>query len=348
MTITAATNNKKTDDTVKILASAPPQWHSVLLVVIMVSYFLHRIPTLASLDKDATLATFTHRVFSQSMSIRTLAWIRLGIAASIFLTSLYVALAPGWDQMTTYVKSSQCRKVINHISGIKTLYPFTSWSWNVLGLAFAMSSYLAFCGIAAESSGSTSGLAVSPWILRLTLILWEIAAPCTLLVAATIRYAIWPAVLKAHGETVNLKKWRNIMMHNINVIFALSETALLGGLPIRVSHMSLAPLYGAVYIVFTWNITRLINDDPRAGPQFLYFFMDTTVPGYFSTLAIVALLVVLLVFFLLFCFTHPALRSLELAVYGASEEDGGDAVASVVLRVLFVLGVSSTVMRFRD
>jgi hypothetical protein len=71
---------------------------------------------------------------------------------------------------------------------------------------------------------------------------------------------------------------------------------------------------------------------PSAGPQFLYFFMDTTL-GTTTSIALVVLLVVLLVFYGLFCVLHQVLDHL-----------GGGAV----LHGLAVVLISSAVCRFRD
>jgi hypothetical protein len=151
------------------------------------------------------------------------------------------------------------------MKGMKTLGPFTCWSWIMLGISFTLNGYISFRGATAPILHQSS---LNPWLLRVALCLWEIAAPCTLLVSAVVRYAISPMVLAAPngGDTSNLKNHRNMMMHNMNSIFAVTELALTGGLPIRLSEMCLLPLYGIVYVVFTWSISMKWNaDEPPAG-----------------------------------------------------------------------------------
>ena len=93
---------------------------------------------------------------------------------------------------------------------------------------------------------------------------------------------------------------RNAFMHNIHVFNAVSKSALLGGLPVHWSELSLAPLVGIAYVVFSWNATLLWNK-PFGPHQFIYFFFDTTVPGYGASIALLALLFALILFFVLFC-----------------------------------------------
>lgn len=322
----AASAEKQAKKERAVLSSAPPPWHTVALLVLFVSIFLNYLPTLEELDQVATVKTFTTVMFPEYTSLRLLAWSRLGMAAIIFATSMHAIIWGAWWQETAYFPESKLKKVQNRISGIKTMFPFTSVAWNLLGLAFALSGYIAW-----HESTASPNSSLSPWILRMALILWETAAPLTLLVAAVIRYAIWPRIVRVKGSTVNLKMWRNILMHNLNVLFATMEIALLGGLPVQAKHMSLAPLVGCAYVVASWNLTHIWNA-PEHGPQFLYFFFDTTVPAT-ATKALLALLVVLMAFFYLFVFAETIL-----------DWAGG----GVLVHVGFVVVICGTVMRFRD
>lgn len=123
-------------------------------------------------------------------------------------------------------------------------------------------------------------------------------------------------------------------MHNINVLYAITESVYLGGLPVRLSEVSLAPLVGVAYVLFTWNMTRMWAE-PQHGPQFIYFFFDTTIPGYQPTIALLALLVTMLLFFFLFCASERLLLSME---------DVGGIWGSIA----FVVAICAGVMRFRD
>ena len=82
-------------------------------------------------------------------------------------------------------------------------------------------------------------------LLRLAVVCWEVAAPLTISVASVTRYVIWPAVLRdPQGDTTPLKSLRNKMMHNMNVVFALTESCLLSGIPVRWSDICLGPIFG--------------------------------------------------------------------------------------------------------
>ena len=334
----------------KALTSAPPPWHSVLLIVVMGGFFVATLPSLDTLDEAATMETFTQIVFPEYLTLWSLAWIRMAIAISIWSVTIHTSvLSEGWVQETSYSKHSKLIMTPLKISGWKTLAPFTSISWNLLGLSFSLSSYIAF--------QATQNQDVSPWILRTALCVWSVAAPNTLLVAAVIRYAIWPAVLAKGNSTAPLKSVRyvclyverlermtrvtngmlldgsirNVFMHNINVFYAVSESALLGGLPVRWSELSLAPLVGFAYVIFSWNATLLWNKP--FGPQFIYFFFDTTVPGYGASIALLALLFALILFFALFYTSELLLHWI----------DGG-----LLASLGFVGILCAAVMRFRD
>jgi hypothetical protein len=384
---TTSSNDTSSADARPVLTSAPPPWHAVVLMTVMSALFLYSLPGQQKLDEIAIMETFAVRLFPDLISLRQLALIRAGIASMIWGITIYNLVAPGWIQMTPYLPDSKLKMVPNMLTGVKTLYPFTSWyvlcvvqsyqrkswcpypasrslespnrfvqslesrtcsdsfhrltlrlstafdiichrtpthrSWMILGVSFTLSSYIAFCDAA--------GVVVSKALLRTAIIVWEIAAPCTLLVAATVRYAMWPAVLRRGGPH-SLNSVRNILMHNMNVVAALTESCLLSGLPVRWSEVAVAPLWGCLYVFFSWNMTFQWNERQH-GPQFIYYFFDTTLPGYTCSKALVILLTVLLIFYAVFCTTNILL----------SYVDGG-----FLTHVLFVAVTSSLFMRFRD
>ena len=121
-------------------------------------------------------------------------------------------------------------------------------------------------------------------------------------------------------------------MHNMNVLFALSETALMGGLKVYPRHFVFGPVIGCLYVVISWAMIHQWNK-PEYGPQFIYFFFDTTLPGYTTTIALLALLTVLATFYGIFCACDQILGAI-----------GGSALAHTA----FVAAVCSVVMRFRD
>ena len=209
--------------------------------------------------------------------------------------------------------------------GYRTQLPFTSWAWNLLGLSFLLNGMLALMVVNDKNE------LPSPWLLRVALLVFETAAPTTLLVACVVRYAIWPRVLQASGDTAQLYSFQALVMHNLNVMFALTEVGLLGGLPVVFSHWTVAPLFGIVYILFTWfMMTRWI---PSGEAQCVYFFFDTTLGVQFMAIALLSLLCILLVFYGLFGAFDQVLTHLN----------GGPIVHAVA-----IILVSSMVCRFRD
>jgi hypothetical protein len=198
------------------------------------------------------------------MNVYSLAYIRLLMALTIWWTTFAMAvLSDGSIIFPTYLAGSKLKRGVSiRLKGIKSLCPFTCWSWILLGISFTLNAYIAVQGAA--------GISVDPWLLRVALCVWEISAPCTLLVSSVIRYAIWPFVL-ANGNTLTLKTCRVMIMHNVNSVYAVTELALMGGLPVRFNELSLLPLYGIVYVIFTWYMSASWTDEPVSvvGPQFI-------------------------------------------------------------------------------
>lgn len=322
-----ATTTTKVDTTTEIVSGIPP-WHSVTFLVAVVAMYVSCLPTLESLDKHATIEMFTDRVFNEYMSVKQLALIRAAIALSIWITNYIMITDPkGWTQITSYKNWSKLRTVPIKLQGWRTLFPFTSWAWTLLGLSFTINATIP---LLVEYDRN-----VSPWLLRLGLILWEVSAPVAYLVSGVVKYAIWPAVLaKNKGKDYDhgLDTPRNFMQHNMNSIFALFETTMLGGLPIRIQHFALCPLLGITYVLFAW-LSRHIHcpNEKDAGPQFLYWFFDTTL-GAFTSYALGALLLALTFGFGIFVM----ISNLESLV--------GD---SFILRSISLVALSSIVYRDR-
>jgi len=210
--------------------------------------------------------------------------------------------------------------------------PFTSWSWNILGLSFAFSGLVTL--FVEEHSqkydiGDISSFPYMHWALRGSILLFEISAPISMLVSAVVKYALWPKALKGNG-TAGLKRKAVLLQHNANVIMSLVEVGLLGGLPIRFTDMALAPMFGITYVFFAWGMR--FQWVPSREPQFLYFFMDTTL-GKTSTIALVVLVVILTVFYGIFVVMADVILYLG----------GGLLVHSAI-----VVLISTLTCRFRD
>jgi hypothetical protein len=329
-------DNDDKKKTGKVLTSAPPPWHSVAVLGLMALFSFRLLPAWSVIDEIAVTETFTRRIFPELMSLQALATIRTVQAVIIWATSFHtIFISKGWEQRSPYLPHSQLKMVANQLVGLKTMFPLTSICWNLLGVAFTLSAYITWSAVAMEAGDDNDNTDQMPsiFIMRTAILVWEVAAPMTLLVAAIVRYVIWPGVLgNADGDTSPLRHGRNILMHNINVLLALTETCLAGGLPVRWSEVGVAPILGISYVFFSWNMTAQWNDVKLHGPQFIYFFLDTTL-GATTSYAMVGLLFILLVFYTLFV-------SVELIL---EYMDGGWP-----FHVAFVVAVCSAVMRFRD
>jgi hypothetical protein len=201
---------------------------------------------------------------------------------------------------------------------------FTMMAWLLLGIGFSFSGTISLLHIL--------NMDVSPWLLRSALLIFECAAPTTLLVSAVVKYVLWPMALEhGSGNSGVLSDPITLLEHNGNVIMALTEGALLGGLPVRLSDIAVAPLFGTGYVYFTWWMADKWADKHK-GPQFMYPFFDTTL-GWGATTSLVVLLAVLAFFYCVFAY----------ADYGISLLSGGilSHVAAIGVMVLLVC-------RFRD
>lgn len=276
---------------VKALSSAPPPWHSVFFIGLALA--ISSLVALSNGDENVSVDVFTHRVLPKLVSLEGMAYLRLFLAASVWMVSFHlVVISNGWEQTTTYRKDSKLVKVANHMVGWKTMCPFTSLSWNLLGLNFTLSGYIAWSVANGESD-------FSPQFLKFALVIWEVSAPFSVLVSMVIRYVIWPGVLKAKGDTSNLRSTSNKFMHNFNCVYSLAEASLIGGLPVRWQDLPYATIVGCFYVIFTW-LMALSWNEKKYGPQFIYFFLDTTLPGFFPSFALIALLVALCIFYAFF------------------------------------------------
>ena len=289
-----------------------PPWHAVLVLGTLVFLSILFFPTPSDLDHTVAVPeTFTKRLFPKYMSVQALVIVRSISAAFILGLSLYALLLAMFGSEPTvlvipYLAQSKLQR--GKPIALKGLYSqaaFTMWAWNLLGVSFGVNAYVTYL-IMHERP-------VSPWLLRTAILLFEMAAPFTLLVAAVVKYALWPQSLKngaGKDPTKSFKVFRVLCFHNLNVVLAMSEVALWGGLPVRFHDASLAILFGCAFVAFAWAIRNGWN--PSAGPQFLYFFLDTTL-GITTSLVLIALCLVFVMFYAFFCVLHVGLDHMESA-----------------------------------
>lgn len=228
-----------------------------------------------------------------------------------------------WLQASHYFPSSKLKKdVMIPMKGFRTQLAFTSWSWNLLGLSFTLSSTI--------TCMAANDMDVPSWLLRAALLTFETAAPCALLVSVVVRYAIWPQIKNSGLDTAPIKTIQMLLWHNANILMALTEVSLLGGLPVRLAHFSVAPFFGIAYILFTFYM--IPRWTPEEGPQSIYFFLDTTL-GFMTSAVIGVLVVVFMAFY---------------ALFGAFDQVLSHFQGGLLLHALSAVLVASVVCQFRD
>ena len=243
---------------------------------------------------------------------------------SIFETHRVICKPP-------YRPQSKVPRLPITLKGWSKQFPFTSWSWNLLGISFALSTYVGYRVHQSDNNHESDNntVIIEPWLAHLALILWEVTAPMTLLIGAVVKYVLWPAQIKQIGHGDTFLKFRALLQHNANVIMAVTEVALMGGLPVRLADISISVLYGCSYVLFSWAIMNVWHGQ---GPAFLYFFMDTTL-GTEYTMALYALLLVLMAFYGLFCGVETLLSMLGGSLAGHAG---------------FAIAICALVCKFRD
>ncbi|CAB9529718.1 expressed unknown protein [Seminavis robusta] len=220
--------------------------------------------------------------------------------------------------------------------GLMTLSSFTLWAWALEGIAFWLLGYIA---LTADTTSDMDHVAAKQWMYRIAAVLWEIAAPTSLLVSSIVKHVLWPHALQGNGATKSsiFKHPNALLEHNLNSLAALIEVGFLGGLPVRRRDASFAVLFGLTYVAYTYGMVHSWpqgvtdkkkdntngNDDDdikskldstrqpiqqSPGPQFIYPFFDTTLPGFLTTYFLLGLLAVLLMSHLLFSLANVLVK----------------------------------------
>ena len=97
----------------------------------------------------------------------------------------------------------------------------------------------------------------------------------------------------------------------------------------------MAMTVGYLYMGFTWIMANLYFGNKEVGPQYIYWFMDTTLEST-TTKALAALAFALTLFFVVFSLVVGTVLG------------GSDGEPSKALNASFLLLVSSFVCRFKD
>ena len=291
---------------------ALPPWHTTALIVLLLAIFTARIPDrLAAMDQNMANHVM-HTNFPELLTIRQVGLIRLMMGSVIMMDTIYAFFYGKWDQDTEYYYPYSRLQVVRGIpfrgyfasgggslsKACMTMSSFTMWSWVVQGTTFMM------------LGGMTLYLDTHPnhelsiWLYRAVMIGWKICAPASFLVSAIVKYILWPLALeaKSNGPGTNnanvLKHPLALLEHNWNVLSALVEVALLGGLPIRYQDFVWAPLFGLVYVLYSYAMMYAWVS-PKFGPQYIYPFLDSTM-GWLTSVCLLALLGVLMLSFGIF------------------------------------------------
>jgi hypothetical protein len=103
------------------------QLHAVLLLSVFIGVFASRLPSLQKLDEIAVVETFTARIFPKLISVYQLSVLRGILACTIWGTTIQCWRSPGWEIVTPYLVGTKLKAVPIKLSGVKILYPFTSW-----------------------------------------------------------------------------------------------------------------------------------------------------------------------------------------------------------------------------
>lgn len=309
-----------------VLEKAPPPAHAVLVVAAMIAVFVSTIPSLESIDEHATVEAFTTTHF-EWVSTASLAYSRFTFALFGFATTVFVILRSEIEIIPTYKKNSKLKKPDKWIvSGITTHAFFTQWAWLLLWVSFTLSGSIAYLA----ASGREEVIRQNPWLLRSALLTFETAAPTEFLVAAVVKHAIWPLILASGRKADGLRKPTSLIMHNACIFMILIEVAILGNIPIELNHFPVAPLFGIAYVLFAWYMADKWRPK-EDGPQFLYFFLDTTL-GKATSISLLVLLFVLITFYVMFWFAD------DVVVH----------IPGAMGRIAAIGVLSSLVCRFRD
>jgi len=225
----------------------------------------------------------------------------------------------------------------------------------------------------------------STWLLRITFILWELTGPYAVLTSSVVKYVIWPAALRSQIQSNsnsnspnntrkhNLAGYRNQLQHNWNSIFSLLEVTVFGGIPVCLYHITIPILVGCLYMILTWLLgiyyhfgyntkTNSTKDSKKetktnsaaigsvVGPQYIYFFMDTSM-GIITTYCMVGLLFAMMTIYLFFSVIIQLLDTGGGGSGGGSGSgsgDNNDTEDSLLVNIIFLIIGILVVCRFRD
>jgi hypothetical protein len=158
---------------------------------------------------------------------------------------------------------------------------FTVWCFTLLCFYFMLAAYCSGAALVGRGDAVPSG------VIMVTLVLFEVSYPMSILVTAVVTFVLIPVACRHHHPIDRLFGWRPLMMHNGNVL--MMQLAMLSAPPsVTLAHLPYAVLFGCCYAIFAWCWFW------RTG-VFYYFFLDYHRP--YAVLAYLGLLATLALFY---------------------------------------------------
>lgn len=208
--------------------------------------------------------------------------------------------------LVPYLKHSKLVKRPIKLDGIRSQIMFTQWCWNALTLSFLLNGCITLQSAHQDDNESSSleleqsntSFLFHPNILRFAILLFEIAAPTSMLVSTITKYALWPRSLKGPLGSKSLRRPVALIQHNLNIVASLLEVGVLGRIPVRLEDIPITLVYGCIYVLFMWSLKGHLVETKE--PQFIYFFFDTTLGKKWTISVIFGLLTILITFYVMF------------------------------------------------
>ena len=286
---------------------------SLLLVGIATVISVWNVAT--SYSKHSSITT-SESEKSSFVSLASACTCRFLFASVIFSDCLFAILYGKWEQKTEYEKGSKLQPITLEFRGyyrqpasrrsvsqaLRTMSSCTMVSWALLGLSFFFSGWSDLARLGNDDVLASASATASAF-------LWQSVAPIALLVSTVVKYVLWPST----SDTSVLRHRLTLLEHNGNTIMVLADVLFLGrrtysGDALSVSSPSM--LFGSCYALLSW-IWRNRWAPRRHGPQYIYPFLDTSLPGWKTTLYLTLLLLVMTFFALALHWSNTYLRFVE-------------------------------------
>jgi hypothetical protein len=186
---------------------APPPYHAILVYILTSCACIYNVPTLHSIDQYATIATFTHGG-PLGLSPLQLSSIRLSFASLSIVVTMY-KMQNGRPFKIVRLPGSKLPGGTVDMLGWRTQGFYTSWAWNLLGISFFLGGLIPLLivvrrhdsGMMMITGKEEEKIWIDPWLPRLALVTFEIAAPSAFLTSFIVTYGLWPQAYKQHGPS---------------------------------------------------------------------------------------------------------------------------------------------------